>query len=196
MSENASAAASPTTQARQAAEPAPSQAVPHPEAPPEGALVDAQAVPFAWTEVPGASGYVLQVAADADFEDVLVSLSTGPTTALTLYDTLAARDETDLHWRVRTEQSKQWGPAACLRLVSERVIAERQAERERAAAERAEAFVRQATADIHRPEEDASLLSDRRTLVVLAMIVLSFLVLLVVLFMFGQVMYPPEATGL
>jgi hypothetical protein len=196
MPDKASASASPTAQARPADEAALTEVVPQPETPAEGALVDAKTVPFAWSEVPGADNYVLQVAADPNFEDVLVTLSTGPTTALTLYDTLHPHDETDLHWRVRAESARRWSPTACFRPISDRVIAEHRARREQEAAARAEAFVQRETVDIHRPPEEEPLVSDRMALVVLATIVLSFLLLLAVLFVFGQVIYPPEATGL
>ncbi len=62
--------------------------------------VDQSAVPFAWEEIPGASGYQLQVAPTADFADPSVDVTVDRTTSVTLYDVLSL-EVTSFHWRVR-----------------------------------------------------------------------------------------------
>jgi hypothetical protein len=62
--------------------------------------VDQSAVPFAWEEIPGASGYQLQVAPTADFADPSVDVTVDRTTSVTLYNVLSL-EVTSFHWRVR-----------------------------------------------------------------------------------------------
>lgn len=169
---------------------------PRPVSPVDEEVVDALAVHFSWE--PAATdgvGYVLQVAGDADFREVLATVSVGSATALTLYDTIPADREGTLHWRVRPEGQKEWGPAASFHVLSSETRAARLAQEEEAARARAEAATRRATADIHRHLDDDSehVLSSRLTAAVLVAIVASFLVLILLLMLVGQVVWPAEA---
>ena len=73
--------------------------MPEPVAPVRGEPVDGAAVAFFWSAVPDAEAYWLQVAADADFEDVRFNARVGGT-RITLFD-LFSRDDARYHWRVR-----------------------------------------------------------------------------------------------
>lgn len=174
-------------------------AVPRPQAPVEGRVVDADAAPFAWSEVPGAENYTLQVAADAEFTDTLVNLSTGPVTELTLYQSLPSGEPRLLHWRVRAAGSKKWGPAARFHAASAEVIEVKR--REHAQAEAAKKPAPQPRHEdhgpIHRPpmeDTNDSRIGEGQIMLLLGFFLVSFLVLLVVLLVYGQVAYPGEAT--
>lgn len=60
--------------------------------------VDAQALTFEW-EGPPADDFVLEVARDPDFSDVVARVPTGNSTSITVYD-LFRPDGTRYHWRV------------------------------------------------------------------------------------------------
>jgi hypothetical protein len=84
----------------------------HPDGPPPSA-VEATAVPFAWEDVPEASGYQLQVASTEDFEDPELDLTVDRTTSVTLYEELPDEAAT-LYWRIRplfrVAGSGPWSP--------------------------------------------------------------------------------------
>ena len=92
---------------------APSTHVPQPIAPAGGIPVDGSAVTFSWTEARGALSYHLQVAADADFEQIVCTLEAGPTTLFTLLEMLP-QDGSMFHWRVQAKTAsgqQPWSPA-------------------------------------------------------------------------------------
>ena len=78
-------------------------------APVGGVPVDGSAVMFSWAEVPGARDYRVEVAADADFEQVVCRLQTGPTTLFTLLEMLP-EDGSVFHWRVQAQTAAGWQP--------------------------------------------------------------------------------------
>ena len=82
---------------------------PQPVAPTGGIPVDGSAVTFSWTEVPGAQNYRLQVAADTDFQQVVCTLETGPTTLCTLLEMLP-EDGSVFSWRVQAQTASGWQP--------------------------------------------------------------------------------------
>jgi hypothetical protein len=170
-------------------------AVPEPISPREGATVDVKAVAFEWSQVEGRVEYILQVARDAEFDDVVVAISAGETTAVTLYHTLDAYADTDLYWRVRAGERGSWGPAASFHAAgADRLTAER-AQRERAAQAQVRATLERHLEGEHRmpvvlPDETDS---DRRIALILGLLVMSFVILIVILFMFGWITYPAEA---
>jgi hypothetical protein len=180
--------------------PAPAQApvatAPQPLSPVEGQVVDALAVPFAW-DAPATDGvrYVLQVASDAAFQDVVATITAGSTASVTLYQSLPQDRDATYHWRVRPDGQRQWGPAAQFQVIGQQTLAAQRAEREAAARARAAAATRRATADIHRHLDDDNehKVGSTYTAVVLGVIVGSFLLLILLLFLFGQVVYPAEA---
>lgn len=186
MAEKSPAAAAPTTATE----------APQPLAPRDGALVGVAAVPFEWSAVEDAGEYVLQIARDAAFEDVILTLSVGETTAATLHHTLDAWADEDLHWRVRGARSGEWGPAAHFHAASAARLASERAERDRLEHLRVQAALQQHLDGQHRvpvslPDEEENV--ERVAVVVLGVIVLSFVILLVFLFLFGQVTFPAEA---
>jgi hypothetical protein len=93
-----------------AAEPTPSDVqvplgAPRPMRPLAGAFVpEADTVTFRWAALTGATNYRLQVAADAQFEDLLFDAPTGPRRELTLQGLLPeGSPEAFVFWRVRAE---------------------------------------------------------------------------------------------
>ncbi len=74
--------------------------VPRPISPLNGTLVQASSAPFSWRGVPGAKGYVLQVARDTEFSDEVFSIDAGPATSLTVHGMLEP-GERELFWRIR-----------------------------------------------------------------------------------------------
>jgi len=182
-------------QATQTAEKKSTSTLPEPRHPAGGVSVDAAAVPFSWSEVPGVKEYVLQVARDGDFQDVVLTVTAGDTTNLTLYSTLEAA-EADYHWRVRAGKKAPWGPAECFRpsgeerLMSERMERERRAHVE-AARELQSYLDSEERVPVAIPTDQE--IGERGTVVVLSVIVISFILLLVLLMIFGQVTYPAEA---
>lgn len=184
MPENATTSSSPRT-----------AQVPRPLAPVEGQSIDASAVPFSWSDdVPGP--YTFQLAHDEQFDDVIATITAGDATSVTLYDTLEMGGDADVFWRVRAGQRGAWSaPARFVAADMDRVRAER-VEQDRLARERSRAALQAHLASEERvpvvlPEK--SDLTDRGTAIILSVIVISFIVLLVVLMIFGQVTYPAEA---
>lgn len=159
--------------------------------------MDADAAPFAWSEVPGAENYTLQVASDEEFSDTLVNLSTGPVTELTLYQSLPSGEPRLLYWRVRAAGSKKWGPAARFHAAAAEVIEAKRREHAQAAAARKPAPPRREEhAPLYRPsleDTSGSRVGEGQIMLLLGFFLVSFIVLLVVLFVFGQVAYPGEA---
>ena len=86
-----------------------SASAPSPIAPRGGIPVDGAAVTFSWTAAPGAHNYRLQVAADADFQQVVSILEAGPTTLCTLLEMLP-QDGSVFHWRVQAQTTSGWQP--------------------------------------------------------------------------------------
>lgn len=84
-------------------------AAPTPEAPIEGARVDAEAVTFSWRAVPGADDYQVQVAPSIGFEEPVLALNVGQATSYTAQDTFSAGDAAH-YWRVRARHDGSWGP--------------------------------------------------------------------------------------
>ena len=82
---------------------------PHPVAPSGGMPVDGSAVTFSWTAAPGVRTYRLQVAAEADFKQVVCTLESGPTTLCTLLEMLP-QDGSVFHWRVQAQTASGWQP--------------------------------------------------------------------------------------
>jgi hypothetical protein len=168
---------------------------PRPLAPIDGQHVDASAVPFSWSdELPGP--YVFQLARDEQFEDVIATITAGDASSLTLYDTLDVGGDSDVFWRVRSGERGAWcAPAHFVAADMDRVRADR-AEQDRLARQRSREALQQHLADEDRvpvvlPEKAD--LSDRGTAIILGVIVISFILLLVILMVFGQVTYPAEA---
>jgi len=168
---------------------------PQPVAPVDGQIVHADAVPFKWEGSAGSAPYVFQISEDPEFDEVIATITAGDATALTLYDTLRVDDVADRYWRVRSEKGA-WSAPGHFRAAStdhvQGLIAERD---ERAREASREAFERHLAQEERVPvavPEDSGV-SDRMTAVVLGVIVISFLVLLVILMIFGQVTYPSEA---
>ena len=83
---------------------------PTPVAPTEGFTVDPTVVTFQWEDVGGDVEYVLQVAADAAFEEVLLDLNVGDAVECTVPDFFG--DERTYYWRVRAREhgNAEWGP--------------------------------------------------------------------------------------
>lgn len=161
----------------------------------DGALVDAAAVPFRWSDDPGESSYVLQVAGDAQFEEVVATISVGEASGVTLYDTLLDHRDEDLFWRVRSGERGPWSEPAVFHAAGpDRLQAERE-KKNRAARETARAALERHLEGEHRmpvvlPEKADS---DRLAVTLLAAIVVSFVLLLIILFIFGHIEYPAEA---
>jgi len=176
---------------------APAQAVaaPHPLSPNGGERVDALTVEFSWSAVPGAEDYVLEVASDGDFKEPLVSLHTGPTTSVTLYDSLPAEQEQEVHWRVRAADRKAWGPAGHFRALDPEALFDLEAERAAAEAPPAvhpEWEARRAEATAALSLEDREMVNPTQVALVLGVIVVSFVLLLLVLLFMGQVTFQGE----
>ena len=169
--------------------------LPQPQYPTDGQTVDASEVPFAWTAVPDAGEYVLQVARDADFDDIVSTLTAGESTSMTLYSTLEAAEQ-DYHWRVRSGKKAKWGPAACFRPTGAERLREAQMERERQAHAQAAAQLQAYLDNEERVPVEISPdqgVSDRTTVIVLSVLIISFILLIVILMIFGQVTYPADA---
>ena len=66
----------------------------------QDAPVEATAIPFAWEEVPDASGYRLQVSATEDFAERELDLTVDRTTSVTLYEGRLP-EAIPLFWRIR-----------------------------------------------------------------------------------------------
>lgn len=85
----------------------------HPDGQQDSA-VDATAVPFAWEDVPEASGYQLQVAPTVDVDDPILDLTLDRTTSVTIYEGLP-HEATTLYWRIRplfrVAEPGPWSPA-------------------------------------------------------------------------------------
>lgn len=142
----------------------------------------------------GADGYTLQVATDADFEEVIHEVPVGRTPEVTLYRSLP--EGTTLHWRVRAEGGT-WGTAASFRAVDvDAYEAYRMEQAYRASdaeyGERIRAAEAQAAED-RIPVVESDAMGKGEVMFYLAAFVVSFLVLLVVLFTMGQVVFPAEA---
>jgi hypothetical protein len=73
--------------------------------PKEAHVVDGSAVTFDWTPVAGAADYVLQVAADTQFDQVVFEEGTGDATSLTVYDVFPV-DGKSYYWRVIARDSE------------------------------------------------------------------------------------------
>lgn len=74
--------------------------VARPVAPVGGQTVEALDPEFAWTAVPDATSYRLQVGGEADFSTVYFDADVGDTTTLTVYDALP-EDGSTCYWRVQ-----------------------------------------------------------------------------------------------
>ena len=74
-------------------------APPRPLSPLGGAIEDGHAVAFSWWPVADATGYTVQIAADRLFRQGLVTVEAGPSTSLTLTESVPVGRE--LFWRVR-----------------------------------------------------------------------------------------------
>ena len=113
-------------------------APPRPLAPLGGDIVDGTSVTFTWANVPGASGYVLEVSPDRQFVRGTARFDAGPSTELTLVNALP-RTTAPLFWRVRAEVSgaqTRWSPYGRFHLGSDDAVDAYRAKRE---AERLEA---------------------------------------------------------
>lgn len=79
-------------------------------APTQGFTVDPTVVTFQWEDIGGAVEYVLQVAADANFDEVLLDLNVGEAVECTVPDLF--EDGATFYWRVRARHkgSTTWGP--------------------------------------------------------------------------------------
>ena len=100
-----------------------SRKAPAPVKPLGNAPVDAAAVPFHWTYVPGAIDYRLQVAPTPDFEMPLFDQNLGSCTSLTLHNILP-ESGSPFFWRVQSKDNKgatMWSPAASFRAVPDEV---------------------------------------------------------------------------
>ena len=85
---------------------------PHPSSPLNGAVVDGIAVTFAWSGVPDATGYRLQVAPDRQFARDVLDIETGVSTSVALHNALPPSD-TPRFWRVQAETPNgltRWSP--------------------------------------------------------------------------------------
>lgn len=80
-------------------------------APTQGFTVDPTVVTFQWEDIGGDVEYVLQVAADANFDKVLLDLNVGEAVECTVPD-LFDDDGATFFWRVRAKEkgSDTWGP--------------------------------------------------------------------------------------
>lgn len=80
-------------------------------APTQGLTIDPTVVTFRWEDVGDDLEYVLQVAADANFDEVLLDLNVGEAVECTVPD-LFTEDDVTYHWRVRARRSGEdaWGP--------------------------------------------------------------------------------------
>ncbi|HIG75749.1 MAG TPA: hypothetical protein EYQ24_14565 [Bacteroidetes bacterium] len=123
---------------------------PTPVAPALGGALDAAAPTFAWTAIPGAHGYQLQVAATPGFESPILDVDAGNVTEITLPDTLSPTDEPRF-WRVgavRTGRDTSWSKPVPFRLPTLDALAA--ARDEEAAAKRAEAASKREAAHAQR----------------------------------------------
>ncbi|MCB0717676.1 MAG: hypothetical protein KDD65_04480 [Bacteroidetes bacterium] len=81
---------------------------------PVNSTADGSAISFSWSTVPNAADYEISVAGTTDFGADAVTVRTGATNTLTLYQ-LFPEDGRTLHWRVRALSAGQWtewsGPA-------------------------------------------------------------------------------------
>ena len=73
---------------------------PQPKQPASGATVDAQAATFEWLPAPAAEGYLIQIAADSDFEELVFDAPVRGRPSFTLRGMLP-EDADTLYWRVR-----------------------------------------------------------------------------------------------
>lgn len=105
---------------------------PRPSSPLNGAVVDGASVTFVWNDVPGATGYRLQVAPDRQFVRDVLEIETGVSTNVTLRDTLLP-SETPRFWRVQAERQDgptRWSPYGRFYSGSEAAVDAFRAERE------------------------------------------------------------------
>ncbi len=165
------------------------------ESPRDGRLVHDKAIGFSWAPVDGAEHYQVQVAADAEFEDVLAAVTT-QSTSITLYDTIRVEGMQELHWRVASGPRGSWSEPATFRAADEQVLLTERRRRDERAAVQARVALQEQLVDQERiplvtPED--STLSNALVGAILGTIVVSFIVLLVILMIFGQVTYPSEA---
>ena len=93
----------------------PPTTAPTPQQPVGGATVDASAPTLAWSEVPTATGYRVQIARSTDFSAPLIDLPVEPDDpSITIHDGTPA-DGSTCYWRVRAETdagATDWGSVA------------------------------------------------------------------------------------
>lgn len=100
--------------------------VAQPVAPVGGQTVEALDPEFAWTTVPSASGYRLQVGGEADFSSIYFDADVGDTTTLTVYDALP-EDGSTCYWRVQAilrDGPAPWSGVAHFEASPDPVVAE------------------------------------------------------------------------
>lgn len=124
---------------------------PRPLAPLGGTVEHGRAVQFLWSEVPGATGYTLEVSPDRLFARDVLTLDVGAATEVALADVLGEAGEVHF-WRVRARTpagTTHWSPYG--RFVAATDAA---AERHRAEREHAEARARADAMRRRQEEED------------------------------------------
>lgn len=165
--------------------------------PNNGVLVDPLAIPFSW-EGTGVDSYILQLAWDEDFQNAITTITVGQKNALTLYDLVAVNQDTPVFWRIREGRKGNWSTSGQFIAASqERLLSERNTS-DTAAREAARMRLAEHLAHDERipypMSRDKKMDTDTSTAIYLGAIVLTFVALLVLLFIFGQIDYPAEAT--
>ena len=165
--------------------------------PADGVLVDPITIPFSW-EGNGEDPFILQLAWDENFQKDITTVTVGRKNALTLYDLVTVKEDTPIYWRIREGNKGNWSSAGQFIAASpERLQAERDtsdtAARE-AARERLSEYLAEDTRIPYPMSMEKKSGSDKPTAFYLGAIVLTFIALLVLLLIFGQIDYPAEAT--
>lgn len=165
--------------------------------PDNGALVDPTAIPFSW-EGNGVDSYVLQLAWDEHFENAITTITVGDRKALTLYDSLSVDQDTPVFWRIREGHKGNWSTSGQFVAASRNSLQSEHLTRNEAARQAArERLTEHLAKDERIPypmSKDKKMHSDTSTAIYLGAIILTFIALLVLLLIFGQISYPAEAT--
>lgn len=165
--------------------------------PADGVLVDPIAIPFSW-EGNGEDPFILQLAWDENFQKDITTVTVGHKNALTLYDLVTVEEDTPIFWRIRQGKKGNWSSAGRFIAASpERLQMERETSdttAREAARERLTEYLAEDERIPYPMSMEKNSGSDKSTAFYLGAIILTFVALLVLLLIFGQIDYPAEAT--